>query len=154
MLQMAFCNVFAKPYFFIIAPPPYPLPLSAVLFGTLASVFQNVAPLQNCSETSAPPLCPLSPPVVIPECLLALLPMAGVETNEKRCARRARACIQACVCIYMCVYISLPPCYDTVTADPGHSAIMADEAGLPWQRLGRLVARWRDITAGLCNNLS
>lgn len=78
-----------------------------------------------------------------------MLPMAGVETNEKR-----RASVHARAFKRVCVYISLPPRYDTVTADPGHSAIMADEAGLPWQRLGRLVARWRDITAGLCNNLS
>lgn len=83
-----------------------PPPLSTVLFGTLASVFQNVALLQNCSETSAPPLCPLSPPAVIPECLLALLPMAGVETNEKRCASVQPDAFKR-VCIYVCVYI--PP---------------------------------------------
>ena len=47
-----------------------------------------------------------------------------------------------------------PSLQDAVTADPGHGAITADKAGLPWQQLGRLVARWRDITAGLCNNLS
>lgn len=122
-----------------MAPPP---PLGVVLFGTLVSVFQNVALLQNCSETSAPPLCPLSPPVVIPECLLALLPMAGVETNEKQCSNlHALAFKDVCVClslsIYVCacvrvhVCISLLLCNDTVTADPGHSAIMADEQGSP-----------------------
>lgn len=129
--------------------------MSTVLFGTLPSVSQNVALLQNCSEASAPPMCPLSPPVVIPGCLLASLPMAGVETNDKTLRTRMHSSIRVYIYIlYVCVYISLPPCYNTVTADPGHSAIMADEAGLPWQRLGRLVARWRDITAGLCNNLS
>lgn len=145
---MAPFNVFAQLYFLIMVPP---LPRRAVLFGSLVSVFQNVAALQNCSETSAPPPCPLSPHTVIPECLLASPPMAGAETNENRCTR---TCIQSHVCVYTRAYVSLPPCYDTVTADPGHSAIMADEAGLPWQRLGLLVARWRDITAGLCNNLS
>lgn len=62
--------------------------------------------------------------------------------------------VYASVCIYICTCVSPPPCYGTVTRDPGHSAIMTYEAGLPWQRLGWLVARWGDITAGLCNNLS
>lgn len=125
---------------------------STVLYGTLVSDFQNVAPLQNCGETSVSPLCPLSPPVVIPGCLLALLLMAGAETNEKQ---SSNPCTQLCVCVYMRIYI--PPtllCYNAVTSDPGLCAIMADKAGFPWQRLGWLVARWGDITAGLCNNLS
>lgn len=129
--------------FLVMAAPPLAAPSS---WCPRCHFFKFVALLRNCSETSAPPVCPLGRPAVAAECLLASLPMAGVETNDKQ---RARTCIQVRACA--CVCVSLPPRYDTVTADPGHSAIMADEAGLPWQRL---VARWRDITAGLCNNLS
>lgn len=39
------------------------------------------------------------------------------------------------VCVCVVVHIFLPPCYNTVTGDPGLGAIMADEAEFPWQRL-------------------
>lgn len=138
LLQMASCEVFAKPCFLNA------LPLNAVLIGTLASVPQNVASLQIVAKHRRLP------------CVHSVLLYSSLSVfwhcfqwqvwrQTTGCCARTRACASVRV---------LPPSHDTVTADPGRSAITADEAGLPWQRLGRLVARWRDITAGLCNNLS
>lgn len=68
------------------------LSLNSALFGALATLLQNIALLQNCSETRAPPLCPLSRPEAISLCLLALRSLAGAETNEKRY-------VSVCICV-------------------------------------------------------
>lgn len=136
---MAFCNVFAKFYFLIMAPPS-PQRCLVWNLGVSFSKCCSAAKLQRDIGTS-----PVSTQSSCshPWVSFGIASYGRCRDKRETVLKPARACIQGCVCvslyIYVCVCvcvrvhvcISLLLCNDTVTADPGHSAIMADEQGSP-----------------------
>lgn len=158
---MAFCNVFAKFYFLIMAPPS-PQRCLVWNLGVSFSKCCSAAKLQRDIGTS-----PVSTQSSCshPWVSFGIASYGRCRDKRETVLKPARACIQGCVCvslsIYMCVCVRARACvYIPPTLQrysncwPRTQCHYGRRAELPWQRLERLVARWRDITAGLCNNLS